>query len=263
MAEPSTDAAPLDALPIGTSPLVLRLGDGSTVSALADAPAAPWAAYTFAHGAGAGMTHPFMAGFARRLAGRGIAVLRYQFPSMERGARRPDPPPVAQATVRAAVDAARARWPALPLVSGGKSFGGRMTSQAEAAAPLPGVRGLAFLGFPLHPAGKPSDTRAAHLADVKLPMLFLQGEADRLAEPAWLLPLIERLAPRATLVSVPQADHSFHVPLRSGRRDDEVLDTLAGRFEAWARALPAGDAGDDMGRDAGRDDPAAGTEPPR
>src|SRR5690349_23183319 len=151
------------------------------VSGLLQSPPAARACYVLAHGAGAGMDHPFMAAAARELASRGVATLRYQFPYMERGSRRPDPPPLAQATVRAAVAVAAQRAPSLPLFAGGKSYGGRMTSQAQAAAPMPGMRGLVFLGFPLHPAGEPSDDRAAHLSGIGVPMLFLQGTRDELA----------------------------------------------------------------------------------
>jgi len=178
------------------------------------------------------MFHPFMDVVARELGERGIATLRYQFPYMEQRARRPDPPKLAHATVRAAVAAAAKLTPALPLVAGGKSFGGRMTSQAQAASPLPGVRGLAFLGFPLHPAGRPSDERAEHLFAVEVPMLFLQGSRDKLAELELLSGLIERLGERASLRLIEDADHSFRVPARAGRKDADVkrdmMDALAG-----------------------------------
>jgi predicted alpha/beta-hydrolase family hydrolase len=186
------------------------------------------------------MNHPFMAAVAAELAQRGIATLRYQFPSMERGAKRPDPPKVAQATVRAAVAAAMRAVPSLPLIAGGKSFGGRMTSQAQAEAPLPGVRGLAFLGFPLHPAGRPSAERAEHLFAVQVPMLFLQGTRDTLAVLDELQPLCKALGKRATLRLFAEADHSFHVPARTGRTDaqvrSEMLDALAG----WIDGVIAG-----------------------
>jgi hypothetical protein len=187
-----------------------------------------------AHGAGAGMRHPFMEAFARGLAARGIAVLRYEFAYMEQGSKRPDPPKAAQARVREAVDEAAKAFPGLPLFAGGKSFGGRMTSQAQAAAPLPGVRGLAFLGFPLHATGKPSNERAAHLAHVEVPMLFLQGTRDTLAELSLLRPVIEGLGPRATLVTFDDADHSFHVPARTGRTDGEVREEMLETFSRWA-----------------------------
>ena len=205
-------------------------GGGSYV---VDSPASPAAAYVFAHGAGAGMTHAFMARFAEGLAERGVAVLRYNFDYMEQGSRRPDPPKVAHARVREAVAEAERRFPGLPLFAGGKSFGGRMTSQAQAIEPLPGVRGLVFVGFPLHPAGKPSDERAAHLADVKLPMLFLQGTRDELADLALLEPVVARLAPRAQLARFEHADHSFHVPAKSGMKDAEVLARLLDTTAAW------------------------------
>src|SRR5213593_3403245 len=177
----------------------LRVGDTHTVSGLLSAPPHPRACYVLAHGAGAGMSHPFMEAVATELAQRGIATLRYQFPFMEQGAKRPDPPKLAHATVRAAVAQAGRILPAVALVAGGKSFGGRMTSQAQAASALPGVRGLVFLGFPLHPAKQPSATRAAHLVDIQIPMLFLQGTRDDLADLALLEPLIAKLGKRATL----------------------------------------------------------------
>ncbi len=197
------------------------------------------ACFVVAHGAGAGMLHPFMANLATDLGKRGIATLRYQFPYMEKHGRRPDPPALCHATVRAAIDAARTLLPALPLFAGGKSFGGRMTSQAQAASPLPAVRGLAFLGFPLHPPKQPSDSRAAHLLKVQVPMLFLQGARDLYAEPELLNPLITLLAERATLILLPDADHSFHVPARSTFTDsqinDDMIDGLAGWIGAVAR----------------------------
>jgi uncharacterized protein len=208
--------------------------NAGTVSALWLAPSAATACYVFAHGAGAGMTHPFMAAFAAGLAQRRMATLRYQFPYMEKKSGRPDPPAVCHASVRAAVAAAGKRAPTLKLIAGGKSFGGRMTSQAQASEPLEGVRGLAFLGFPLHAAGKPTNARAAHLAQIRIPMLFLQGEKDKLAETQLLNPLITELGPKATLVWAPQADHSFHVPKRSGRTDEQIMASLLDAFAAWA-----------------------------
>lgn len=212
--------------------LTIDLDDAGRVSGLLLTPPRARACYVLAHGAGAGMTHPFLQAVAMELGDHGIASLRYQFPYMEKGGRRPDPPALAQATVRAAVAEAGRRLPHLPLVAGGKSFGSRMTSQAQAASPLPGVRGLAFLGFPLHPAGKPSDDRAKHLFDVQIPMLFLQGTRDTLADLPLLQPLIGRIGTRATLILFQEADHSFHVPARTGRRDADVrremLDALAG-----------------------------------
>jgi uncharacterized protein len=195
------------------------------------------ACFVFAHGAGAGMTHPFMQAVATGLFERRIATLRYQFPYMEKGSKRPDAPAVAQAAVRAAVAEAAQRCPELPLVAGGKSFGGRMTSQAQAATPLAGVRGLAFLGFPLHPAGKPSEQRARHLYEVGVPMLFMQGTRDNLAQ----LPLVEHLAQalgtKASLKLFEHADHSFHVPVRSGRNDRDVMRELLDVLAAWITAL--------------------------
>ena len=213
--------------------VAIDVGDTHRVSGLWLAPEASRAVYVFAHGAGAGMRHAFMEAAAQGLAERGIASLRYQFPYMERGSRRPDPPPLAQATVRAAVAVAAQRAPLLPLFAGGKSFGGRMSSQAQAAAPMPGVRGLVFLGFPLHPAGEPSDDRAAHLAGVQVPMLFLQGTRDELADFSLLQPLVARLGERAQLHAVADADHSFHVPAKSGRKDTQVLAEVLDAFATW------------------------------
>jgi uncharacterized protein len=205
----------------------------SPASGLLQAPADARACCVLAHGAGAGMTHAFMAGIAQGLAERGIATLRYQFPYMERGARRPDPPALAQATVRAAVEEAARQLPPLPLFCGGKSFGGRMSSQAQAASPLPGVRGLVFLGFPLHPPRQPGTARGAHLAQVQIPMLFLQGSRDAFAEPQLLQPLLLGLGPRARLHLIEHADHSFHVPARSGRNDVEVRDEMLDAVRDW------------------------------
>jgi len=179
------------------------------------------------------MDHPFMVDVARKLALRGVATLRYQFPYMERGARRPDPPQVAQATVRAAVAAALGLLPELPLIAGGKSFGGRMTSQTQAKASLQGVSGLVFLGFPLHPAGRPSQDRAEHLFDVQIPMLFLQGTRDALASLDQLEPLCKKLGRLATLKLFADADHSFHVPVRTGRKDAQVLGDVVDALAAW------------------------------
>jgi predicted alpha/beta-hydrolase family hydrolase len=205
-----------------------------------DAPGAPAACYVFAHGAGADMRHAFMAAIAQGLVERGIACQRFQFPFMQQGSRRPDPPAVAQAAVRQAVDEARRRLPGVPLFAGGKSFGGRMTSQAQAKAPLEGVRGLVFVGFPLHPAGQPGDARGAHLADVRVPMLFLQGTRDALAERALLEPLLARLGARASVEWLEDADHAFHVPARSGRRDADVLAALLDRAAAWMASVAGG-----------------------
>jgi predicted alpha/beta-hydrolase family hydrolase len=196
-------------------------------------PAAARACCVLAHGAGAGMTHPFMAGIAGGLADRRIATLRYQFPYMERGSRRPDGPKLAHATVRAAAVEAARLVPAVPLFAGGKSFGGRMTSQAQAALPLPNVRGLVFLGFPLHPAGRPSAERGDHLLRVEIPMLFLQGTRDSLAEVQLLESVTARLGPRATLRLFHDADHSFHVPARTGRQDADVRAELLDALAEW------------------------------
>jgi hypothetical protein len=226
------------ALPTAT-PLSVADGD-IRVSALIETPPNARACYVLAHGAGAGMTHPFMTAVAAGLFARGIATLRYQFPYMEAGSKRPDPPARAHATVRAAVAAAARELPALPLVAGGKSFGGRMTSQAQAGAPLPGVRGLVFLGFPLHPAGRPSRERAQHLAAIDIPMLFLQGTRDELAKLDELKPVIASLGQRATLRLFEDADHSFHVPRRSGRTDAQVLDEMLDALSAWVDCVVAG-----------------------
>jgi len=210
---------------------------GVRVSGLLQTPSGARACYVLAHGAGAGMYHPFMAAVAAELAPRGIATLRYQFPAMERGARRPDPPHLAQATVRAAAAAARRLLPDIPLIAGGKSFGGRMTSQAQASAPLQGVRGLAFLGFPLHPAGRPSQDRAKHLFAVQIPMLFLQGTRDALATLDQLQPLCDAIGARATLKLFQDADHSFHVPARTGRTDAQVRSEMLDALAAWIDGL--------------------------
>jgi len=205
---------------------------GIRVSGILTAPPHARACYVLAHGAGAGMNHPFMAAVAEGLAARGIAALRYQFPYMERGSKRPDTPAMAHATVRAAVDAATRLKPKLPLIAGGKSFGGRMTSQAQASAPLP-CMGLAFLGFPLHLAGRPSSDRAKHLFEIKISMLFLQGTRDTLAELSELKPVCKKLGRLATLKLFEDADHSFHVPARSGRKDAEVLDEVLDTLATW------------------------------
>ena len=198
--------------------------------------------YVLAHGAGAGMAHPVMVAVADGLAERGIATLRYQFPYMEQGSKRPDMPTLAEATVRAAVAQASHMLPRLDLIAGGKSFGGRMTSQAQAESPLPGVRGLAFLGFPLHAAGRPSEERRKHLFEVDFPMLFLQGTRDALADVHLMQKLADQLGPRATLKLFSDADHSFHVPARTGRKDAdirvEVLDALA----TWIETVISQDA---------------------
>lgn len=222
-----------------TSPLTLTVNESQQVSALLLAPKGARALLVLAHGAGAGMQHPFMEALASELAATGIATLRYQFPSMERGSRRPDPPALCHATVRAAVEAAHAAAPALPLIAGGKSFGGRMTSQAQAAAPLPGVRGLVFVGFPLHPAGRPGDERARHLFEVQIPMLFLQGTRDELADLTRLTAVTDGLGERAQLTVLADADHSFHVRARSGRTDAAVRTELVEALDAWLAGLLA------------------------
>jgi len=214
-------------------PLTLTLANGETVSALWQSPAAPKAVLSLAHGAGAGMTHRHMAAAADGLEARGVATLRYQFPYMEKGGKRPDPPPVAHAAVRAAAAEALRRAGDAPLFAGGRSFGARMTSQAQAKAPLEGVRGLVFFAFPLHPAGKPGTDRADHLRDVAVPMLFLQGTHDTLAGLELLRPVVSALGDRATLVLADDADHSFHVPARTGRKDADVLADLLDRAVAW------------------------------
>ena len=223
------------------SPQTLEIAVGNTdsVSALLIRPAQARACFVFAHGAGAGMTHPFMAAIAGGLGERGVATLRYQFPYMEKGSKRPDSPAIAQAAVRAAVAEAGRRCAGLRLIAGGKSFGGRMTSQAQAMAPLAGVDGLAFLGFPLHPAGKPSSDRAKHLSDVYVPLLFLQGTRDNLAELRLLEPVVKSLGPSATLHLVQEADHSFHVLARSGRNDREVLSEILDTLAGWIGTIAA------------------------
>jgi predicted alpha/beta-hydrolase family hydrolase len=187
------------------------------------------------------MTHSFMAAVAAGLGDRGIATLRFQFPYMEQRARRPDPPKLAHATVRAAAAEAVRLVPGLPLIAGGKSFGGRMTSQAQAETPLPGVRGLAFLGFPLHPAKRPSDERAMHLSDVHVPMLFLQGTRDQLADMELLVSVTRRLGEGASLHLFQDADHSFHVPARSGRKDADVRNEMLDMLTEWTLQVIYGD----------------------
>lgn len=219
--------------------LTLTVNDAARVSALLQLPANAHACYVLGHGAGAGMEHPFMAAIAAELAAAGVATLRYQFPYMERGSRRPDPPQLCHAAVRAAVHEAARAAPNVPLFAGGKSFGGRMTSQAQAASALPNVHGLIFLGFPLHPAGKPSADRAKHLFDVQIPMLFLQGTRDELADLTLLEPLVQQLGERATLKRFEHADHSFHVPARSGRTDAEIRGELVQAIATWTAPLPS------------------------
>jgi uncharacterized protein len=222
---------------LGAQQLKFKVDSANEVSALLLRPADARACFVFAHGAGAGMTHRFMEQVAVGLGERGVATLRYQFPYMEKGGRRPDAPALAHQAVRAAVAEAARSCPGLALVAGGKSFGARMTSQAQAIAPLADVRGLAFLGFPLHPAGKPSDTRAEHLADVHIPMLFVQGTNDKLAELSLLDPVVTRLGASASLHRVADADHSFHVPARSGRNDRDAMDEVVQTLSAWIGAI--------------------------
>jgi len=217
--------------------LRIEIRPGETVSALLIRPQQARACYVFAHGAGAGMAHSSMETIAAGLGERGIATLRYQFAYMEKGSKRPDAPAVAHAAVRAAVAEAGRCCPSLPLIAGGKSFGGRMTSQAQALSPLPGVGGLAFLGFPLHPAGEPSSERAKHLAGVKIPMLFLQGTRDALAELSLLEPVVKDLGSRGRLHLLDGADHSFHVLKSSGRNDREVLAEALDAFAAWVDGI--------------------------
>jgi uncharacterized protein len=216
--------------------------DGSHVSGLLQVPNEARACYVPAHGAGAGMLHPFMTAIADGLAERGLATLRYQFPYMEQGRKRPDTPKLAQATVRAAVAEASHRLPELGLIAGGKSFGGRMTSQAQVELPLPGVQGLAFLGFPLHAPGRPSEERGKHLFEVEIPMLFLQGTRDALADVHLMEKLTQKLGSRATLKLLSDADHSFHVPARSGRKDAEVRAELLDALAAWTKTVFRADA---------------------
>lgn len=217
--------------------LRIPVPDAGEVSALLLEPPDATALLVLGHGAGAGMRHRFMEEIAAALAVRRVTTLRYQFPYMEAGRRAPDRAPRLVATVRAAVETAaeRAESRALPVFAGGKSMGGRMTSAAAAEAPLAGVRGLVFFGFPLHPAGKPSTDRGDHLADVECPMLFLQGTRDRLADLDLLRPVLEEVAPTPRLHVVEDADHGFHVPKRSGRSDREVIDELAGVATDWMR----------------------------
>jgi uncharacterized protein len=224
-------------MPSDAENLTIPLQDGASVSGLLQAPPRPIACCVVAHGAGAGMTHPFLSSLAAGLAERGVATVRYRFPYMERGSKRPDPPHVAQAAVRAAVDMAGRRLPGLPVFAGGKSFGGRMTSQAQADSPLPGVRGLFFLGFPLHPPGRPADERGEHLLSVQVPMLFLQGTRDEFAHLNLLRPLVERLGALATLDLVEEGDHSFRVPARMGLTSEEILAGMMDRLVSWIQPL--------------------------
>jgi hypothetical protein len=210
---------------------------GGQVSGILLRPATATALYVFAHGAGVGMNHPNMASNAHGLAERGIATLRFQFPYMEKGGGRPDPPAIAQATVRAAVAKAAELAPDLPLFAGGRSYGGRMTSQAQAVAPLPGVRGLVFLGFPLHPAGKPGIERADHLEQIGIPMLFVSGSRDALADMALLKPLVGGLGERATLHVVEGGDHGLRVLVSSGRTNEEAQAEALDAMAQWMARL--------------------------
>ena len=217
-----------------SEPLRIAVGD-ATVSGLLDLPADARWLYVCAHGAGAGMRHVFLEHLAATLGAHGIAMLRYNFLYMEAGKGRVDPPALAHAAVRAAVAAARAHG--LPLLAGGKSFGGRMTSQAQAAEALPGVRGLAFFGFPLHPPGKPDTARADHLDQVRIPSLFLQGTRDEFAQLDLLQRVVQRLGARATVHLIAGGDHSFKVKKSSGKTEQDVLQELAGVMRSWADAL--------------------------
>lgn len=217
-------------------PVTITIDAERRVSGLLQPAGGASACYVLAHGAGAGMRHSFLEDTAKGLAQRGIATLRYQFPYMEQGSRRPDSPKLAQAAVRAAVLAASRLVPGLALFAGGKSFGGRMTSQAQAESPLPEVHGLIFLGFPLHPPGQPSEQRGKHLFDVKIPMLFLQGTRDEFTTLQLLQGLTARLGAGATLTLFEDADHSFHVPARTGRKDSEVRIELLDALADWIRA---------------------------
>jgi predicted alpha/beta-hydrolase family hydrolase len=220
-----------------SQPVTIAVTEAQRVSGLLHVPKEARVCFVLAHGAGAGMTHPFMTAVAKGLADRRIATLRYQFPYMENRSKRPDAPPLAHATVRAAVLEASRLAPDLALVAGGKSFGGRMTSQAQVSSPLPGVRGLVFIGFPLHPAGKPSVDRAKHLFEVQIPMLFLQGSHDDLAQLPLINGVCEELRPRADLKVFQDADHSFHLPARTGRKDSEIMSELLDSVSEWINRM--------------------------
>lgn len=217
-------------------PVVIALDAERSVSGFWQRPPDAKAVLVLAHGAGAGMAHKSMAAIADGLAERGMATLRYNFLYMERGSRRPDPPALAHEAVRAAVERAAQLAPGLPLLAGGRSFGGRMTSQAQAESPLPGVRGLVFFAFPLHPPGKPGVERADHLKQVEVPMLFLQGSRDEFAQRDLLEATVAGLGGRASLKLIDQVDHSFHIPAKSGRRDPEVLGEFLDAARDWALA---------------------------
>lgn len=215
------------------APVVIDLGEDRAVSGLWMKPEDAVAVLVLAHGAGAGMAHKSMAAIAEGLAQRGVATLRYNFPYMERGSKRPDTPAVAHEAVRAAIAQAARLAPDLPLFAGGRSFGGRMTSQAQAAEPLPGVRGLIFFAFPLHPPAKPGVERAEHLGEIKIPQLFLQGSRDEFAKLDLLQATVDHLGELATLKLLDAADHAFHVPAKSGRKDAEVMDEALDAARAW------------------------------
>ena len=219
-------------------PVTIRVSDDQNVGGLLLAPVDATTAFVFAHGAGAGMKHSFMTAFADGLAERHVATLRYQFPFMENGSKRPDVPKVAHSAVRAATAQMLRFFPNLCMIAGGKSFGARMTSQAQAIEPLPGVRGLAFVGFPLHPAGKPATDRAEHLEQVSIPMLFLQGTRDELANLPLLQPVLKTLGSLATLNLFEDADHSFHVRARSGQTDSQVMSAMLDKFVEWSATCP-------------------------
>jgi predicted alpha/beta-hydrolase family hydrolase len=220
---------------MSAEPVSIRVSNAS-VSGLWQKPRAAKAVLVLAHGAGAGMAHPWMTAAADGLGERGIATLRFNFPYMERSSKRPDAPALAHAAVRAATAEAARLGAGLPLFAGGKSYGGRMTSQAQSVAPLPGVRGLVFFGFPLHPAGAPGSDRAKHLDEVKVPMLFLQGTNDALADLKLLKQVVAKLGTRATLTLSEHADHSFHVPAKSGGNDAAVMATVLDTARDWMLA---------------------------
>ncbi len=226
-----------DVAPSDPKPVTISVSEQTHVSALMQRPASAKACLVLAHGAGADMHHSFMAAVAGELMRFGIATLRFQFPYTEKHGKRPDPPALCHATIRAAVAAAHSLEPSLPLFAGGKSFGGRMTSQAQAQTALAHVCGLVFFGFPLHPPKQPSVERGAHLSQVKIPMLFLQGTRDALAELPLIEPLAHRLGERATLALIKDADHSFHVPARSGRTDSQVRDQMLEVFAKWVDSV--------------------------
>jgi predicted alpha/beta-hydrolase family hydrolase len=215
----------------------ISVPDAGEVSAITMLPPGAQWLYVLGHGAGAGMRHPFMESISKILATRGVATLRYQFPYMEEGRRRPDRPPKSEATVRATVEAAVGMKTGMSIIAGGKSFGGRMTSMAQANDPLECVCGLVFLGFPLHAPNKPGDKRAAHLDDIGVPMLFLQGTRDALADLELMRPACKRLGERATLHIVEGGDHSFKVLKRSGRTEEEAMAELGDAIVTWCKQL--------------------------